>query len=208
MYRRNFTRMKPWEKMKIWIDKGYQKAPPLYSIFKIHEYPHMIGLRNLNIPSDLHLYRKFFNKYPDSDDMPSLTALEVENPVTSIKTASTVFVEKQKKYIDLGYTEEKAFQLVEQEMSEQLQKEKYERSLFEGLVTSNRSRSLMSYYEQQAEFETRQKLKQMQRIIPQYKRYQADLEKTYDNLIRDKEIEKDEDIINNYEPATCNIYLK
>ena len=205
MYRRNFTRMKPWEKMKMWVDKGYLKAPPLFSIFKIHEYPHMIGLKSKNISNDSHLYIKFFKRYPETDNLPLLTALEVENPVTSIKSASNVFIDKQKRYMNMGYSEEKAFQLVEQEMSEILQKEKYERSLFEGLVTSNRSRSLMSYYEQQAEFETRQKLKQLQRIIPQYKRYQSDLEKTYDSLIRDKESEKDSEIMNNYEPATCNI---
>jgi hypothetical protein len=44
-------------------------------------------------------------------------------------------------------------------------------------------------------------------MLPQYKRYQGSLEKIYDGLIRheDQPVDKDSDMANKYEPATCII---
>jgi hypothetical protein len=205
MYRRNFTRMNPWEKIKRWVDKGYLKTPPLFSIFKVHNNDRFPAVIDNHVRNYEHLYRKLFDKYPDADSQFSHSGLEVENPISSLKSFSSVFVDKQIKYMQKGFTEEKSFRMVEDEFAEPLQKEKFERSLFEGLAVSNRSRSLMNYYEQEAEFETRQKLNQLQRMLPQYKRYHSNLEKVYEGLVKheDKPADKQEKILNNYEPATC-----
>jgi hypothetical protein len=198
--------MKPWEKIKRWVDKGYLKPPKHFSIFKIHDCDKLPSAIENHARDYEYLYRKLFNKYPEADSQFTYSGLDVENPIYSLKSFSSIFIDKQVKLMQKGFTEEKSFKIIEDEFAEQLQKEKFERSLFEGLAVSNRSRSLMNYYEQEAEFETRQKLNQLQRILPQYKRYQANLEKVYEGLVRhqDKPLDKEEQMMKNYEPATCN----
>jgi hypothetical protein len=206
MYKRNFTRMKPWEKIKSWVEKGLLKPPPLYAEFKMFDINsnYNFKLGKTEKESDT-LYLKFFKKYPNADLAPIVSFETAENPKASYRTASERFIARQRKYIKDGYNEDKAFQMVEAEMAEDLQKEKFERSLFEGLATSNRSRSLMSYYEQEAEFEARQKLKHLQTTLPQFKRHQVDLEKIYQGLTKEEDmLQGREDIMmEKYEPATC-----
>jgi hypothetical protein len=207
-----FTRQKNWDKIKMWVEKGFLKPPPLFDIFKMHDttlirWDHRFPKEK---SKDDNLFKKFFQKYPDADLQPFVSPLLAENPTSVHKTASEKFISRQKKYMKDGFSEDKAFQVVEQELAEDLQKEKFERSLFEGLAISNRSRSLMSYYEQEAEYEARQKLKQLQTTLPQYKRYQVDLEKIYNDLVanEDKGVTPNEDkMVNNYEPATCTSYI-
>lgn len=208
LYKRNFRKMKPWEKTKMWVDKGLQVAHPFYSLFKMFDCSILssTGFEKFNFDR-MHLYQKFYSKYPDAGSLPLASSLDPENPSFGSVDYGMRFVRKQTKYIDEGFSEEKAFEMVEKDMGGEIQKEKYERSLFEGLATSNKSRTLMSYYEQEAEYEARQKIKQLERMLPEYKRYQGDLEKTYDKILNDKEeyVEEERMNMNNYEPATCNI---
>jgi hypothetical protein len=215
MYFRNYTRMRTWDKVKLWVEKGFLKPPKFYETFKMfdtsnHTLDFKFGKHQGKDKSEVNLLEKFFRKYPDADVSPIVSGMLAENPNPSYRTASERFIARQKKYMRDGFNEDKAFQMVEQEMSEDLQKEKFERSLFEGLATSNRSRSLMSYYEQEAEFEARQKLKQIQNTIPQYKRHQVDLEKIYENLVKNEESNKVLDTeakaMDNYQPATCKLF--
>ena len=89
-----------------------------------------------------------------------------------------------------------------------LQKEKFEKSLIEGLATSNRARSLMTEYEQRAEYEARQKITQIQREEGRYKRYEEDLAENLENINNEKivnlEFKTDKNDAYNYDPATCN----
>jgi hypothetical protein len=212
MYYRNYTRMRTWDKIRLWVEKGFLKPPPNYENYKMfyqsyRGLDYRIGQIEKKVPKST-LFTKFFEKYPDADLQPFVSGLAVENPLPTYKTSSERFIARQKKYMNDGFNEDKAFQLVEQEMAEDLQKEKFERSLFEGLATSNRSRSLMSYYEQEAEFEARQKLKQIQNTIPQYKRHQVNLENIYENLLKeDKQYQPEEKDADNYQPATCKDIL-
>ncbi len=197
--------MKPWEKIKRWVEKGYLQPPQFYGIFKLYDCDRFPAPDQPLLNGYVGLYKKLYQKYPDADNQFAHSGVDVENPINETKTFSSSFINKQIKLMQKGFTEEKAFKMVEDEFAEDLQKEKFERSLFEGLAVSNRSRSLMNFYEQEAEFETRQKLNQLQRMVPQYKRYQADLEKVYQGLTKneDKVLEKEDKVMNKYEPATC-----
>jgi hypothetical protein len=208
MYTRNYTRMKPWEKIKRWVEKGYLKPPKTFSIFKLYDVNKIPVSMSDKVRNYGFLYDKLFAKYPDIDTHIPLEGMDVESPINNKKSLANIFIEKQTKHMQKGFSEEKSFKMVEDEFAEELQKEKFERGLFEALAISNRSRSLMSYYEQEAEYETRQKLNQLQRMLPQYKRQQVSLEKVYDNLIRheDKPIVKEEEVMKKYEPATCIVY--
>lgn len=211
--------MENWAKMTMWVDKKLLKAHhflPIFRMYDTHNTKIMGGSQKFD-KQHINLYHKFVSKYPESLSGSSLSALEPENASLFTRSTGMRFVHKQMLYMREGFSEDKSFELVEKELSDVLQTEKYERSVFEGLATSNRARSLMSHYEQEAEFESRQKVKRMQAELPQFKRYQADIEKVYGELLakdKDKKIENfdgeqdglEDDIdpvYKNYEPVTC-----
>lgn len=220
MYQRfnpHWRRSTDWYKVKLWTEKKYLKAHPLFPIFKLNEtkngYNGLKGLQSSKLDTDLLLHKKLLRKYPDIMNVPIISGIVPENPVRCYTNHPLyMFIDKQKYYMNQGFTEEKAFQLTEKDMSKVLQKEKFEKSLIEGLATSNRARSLMNEYEQKAEYEARQKIKQIQREEGRYKRYEEDLQQNLDNIGNEKiinlEFNRREKYENkkNYEPATCKTY--
>ncbi len=175
----------------MWTEKKILKPHKYYGIFKMFDselngFPLTTGEMAIKGVDDR--VKKFFKKYPHLKDYSEVDPFDAENYSQGAvsKHPATRFFLRQDKYMREGFTEEKSFELAEKEMSEELQKEKYERSLFEGLATSNRSRSLMSIYEQQAEYESRQKVNQMQRDLPNFQRNQVDLERRYEEILREK----------------------
>ena len=129
------------------------KPPAYYYFFQMYSPTKARGSGPMVITKttqDWHLYTKFMRKYPESIYAPSYMTMEPEMYSNMPSNPAAKFVLRQKFFMAEGYTEAKAFELVEKEMSETLQEEKYERGKIEGLATSNRARSLMSFYEQAA----------------------------------------------------------
>lgn len=214
MYHRfnpHWRRTSDWYRVKLWTEKKLLKANPLFPIFKLNEtkngYNGVRGLRENKKDSDSQLHNKIIRKYPDIMNVPIISGQVGENPLRNFFDHPLYsFIQKQKKYVSEGFTEEKAFELTERDMAKVLQKEKYEKSIVEGLATSNRARSLMGYYEQMAEYEARQKIKQIQREEGRYKRYEENLQENLENIGNEKIVNLNFNIIqkeNKYEPATC-----
>ncbi len=213
MYYRHWKKMNNWHRVKMWTEKKLLKPHKFFGIFKLFDTNGMGaygGGDKIDKSLDLRI-KKFLQKYPHAEDFTSLDPLDAENYHQSEKHPMTRFLLRQDKFMMEGFSEEKSFELAENEMSEELQKEKNERSLFEGLATSNRSRSLMSIYEQQAEYESRQKVGQMTRDLGQFKRFQADLEHRYEDILNEKDSENKKEItkeslvdknMRKYEPVT------
>lgn len=210
----SWRRTSDWYKIKLWTERKFLKPDPLFPIFKMNEqrsgYNGARGSKESRSDLDISLQRKLTRKYPDIFNNPILSGSHPENPIRNAMNHPLYnFISTQKKYMNNGFTEEKAFELTERDFAKVLQKEKFEKSLIEGLATSNRARSLMTEYEQQAEFEARQKIKQIQREEGRYRRYEEDLsknleiienEKIVDLEFRRKDNNKD---FGNYDPATC-----
>ena len=207
IYRRHFRKTVFWYRTQLWVEKKILKTPPLYYFFNMYSPTKVRGSGILDIKKhtdDWGLYTKFLKKYPESMLSPTPMTLEPEMYSNSPSHPATRFVIRQKFFMSEGYTEAKAFELVEKEMSEALQEEKYERGIIEGLATSNRARSLLSIYEQTAEFEARQKISRLSRDIPDFIRS----EKKWDSEIADilestKTTEDSNDKY--YEPVSCII---
>ena len=209
----HWRRSTDWYKVKLWTERKFLKANPLFPIFKLNDtkngYNGVRGLLERKDDADSKLENKIIRKYPDLMSVPILSGEVGENPIRSFADHPMyVFIHKHKKYLSQGFTDDKAFELTERDMSRVLRKEKFERSVVEGLATSNRARSLMGHYEQLAEFEARQKIKQIQREEGRYKRYEEDLQQNLENIGNEKhislEFNKGQKDNNNYEPATCN----
>lgn len=180
----------------MWTEKKLMKPHKFFGLFKLYDTTGVGPFGSADTKLDKvseNRIKKFLDKYPQSKDFSILDPFDAENYTSGEKNPITLFLYRQDKFIKEGFSEEKAFELAEKEMAEVLQKEKYERSLFEGLATSNRSRSLMSVYEQKAEYESRQKISQMTRELGQFKRYQADIEERYDAILKEKQAEPEFD---------------
>jgi len=214
-YFRHFKRINNWDKVKLWTEKKIMTPHKAFGIFKMFDN-NMIGAYgggNQNILKDYEpRIKKFLYKYPQARNIEFLSSLNPENYMASNQEPMVKFLLRQDKYMQEGFSEEKAFELAEKDMGEEIQTEKYERSLFEGLATSNRTRSLMTVYEQKAEFESRQKLRQLERSSDHFKRYQAGLEEKYSDILNEKEEVANDTVesptttknkkIPKYEPAT------
>jgi hypothetical protein len=215
MYQRfnpHWRRQSDWYKTKLWTERKFLKPDPLFPLFKMNEqrsgYNGVRGEKESRNSYELHLQRKIVTKYPDIFQNPILSGATPENPIRNVLNHPLYnFISSQKKYMKNGFTEEKAFELTERDFAKVLQKEKFEKSLIEGLATSNRARSLMTEYEQRAEFEARQKIKQIQREEGRYKRYEEDLANNLDEINNEKiinlEFKNEKDDVKNYDPATC-----
>jgi hypothetical protein len=215
VYNSHWRRMTPWFKVKIWTEKKYMTPPKNFDLFRMFDTRNIPMGGGMGLPIDTKsedLVLKYLKKYPHTSHFINLNALTPDSFKISQNHPAFKFVAKQVSFMDQGFSEEKAFSLVEKELGDQLQQEKYERSLFEGLATSNRARSLMTVYEQEAEYESRQKVKQLQRNLPQFKRHQVDLEKKYAELLDENKYTKEEDEHSelkeegkSYEPVTYRI---
>lgn len=219
MYQRfnpHWRRTTDWYKVKLWTEKKFLKANPLFPIFKLNEtkngYTGVRGLLESKKDSDTKLHNKIIRKYPDIMTVPIINGEVGENPIRSFADHPMYnFIHKHKKYMSEGFTDEKAFELTERDMSRVLRKEKFEKSVIEGLATSNRARSLMGHYEQLAEYEARQKIQQIQREEGRYKRYEEDLQQNLENIGNEKlvglEFNRGQKNEQTYEPATCKFIL-
>lgn len=201
-YFRHYKRMEAWTKLTMWVERGYMKPPEDWEIQKLFPYKHN--------PEDVPYYRKrmkidysdpinvlkrnFLKKYPEHVD----TFLGENNTNYTLIDA---FVDKQYKLMKTGYNEYKAFELIETELTENLQKEKRDRSIIEDIVMSNRSRSLLDVFEQREEFIQRQKAMRLERDLPEYLRGELNKSILDYNPHGDDKVDK-QNKNNTYEPAT------
>lgn len=170
-YYKHFRRMEPWSKVTMWVERGYLKPPKDYNLLKLfpqHQRPEDYPGYRPRVKPDpcdpfVQLRWSFFKKYPKKiDDY-------YGNSYANNQLVET-FIRKQLNLMKEGFNELKAFDIVEKEMSANLQAEKYDRAAFEGVAVSERTRSLMDVFEQREEFIQKQKSMRLERELPEFLR--------------------------------------
>lgn len=170
-YYRHFRRMEPWSKVTMWVERGYLKPPKDYNLIKLfpqhqrpEDYPGYRPRVQLD-PEDPYtkLRYSFLKKYPQTLDT------YYGKNYSNNKLIET-FIKKQLNLMKQGFSEIKSFDLVEKEMSSNLQAERYDRALFEGVKVSERTRSLMDVFEQREEFIQKQKSSRLEKELPEFLR--------------------------------------
>lgn len=201
-YYRFYRRMEPWAKLTMWVDRGYMKPPKDYALLKM--FPHKY------LPEDFVGYRKkvkldpkdpfnklkimFFKKYPEYLEVYEGQNYKNEKLVNS-------FVRKQFKLMREGFSQVKAFEIVEKEFANTIKMEKIDRQIIEGSNISNRSRSLMDVFEQREEFISSQKVKRLERDLPEF------LRSEYENYEKNN-FNKNNKIINEKLLENKNLFLE
>jgi len=126
--------------------------------------------------NDMQLLSKFYRKYPEVRYFPQATKLNFGfGGLVEITHPAAVFVKKQRQLINKGYSEQKAFQIVETELSKALNQQKEELRILRGLaITQYGSQSYLDRFSEVAELESSLKVKRLERDIPKYQRSQAE----------------------------------
>lgn len=222
-YFRHFKKMESWNKVTMWVERGYMKPPEGYEFLKLFPYkpkdedvPYFRKNKQIDYSHPINLLkRNFLRKYPEYSD--SYLGENYTN-----YTLVEAFAEQQYNLMKEGYTEYKAFDIVETKFARTLQNEKNDRAILEDLEISNRTRSLMDVFEQREEYIQRQKVKRLDREIPEYIRSEYEKNQKLNHIINDNnnnnneetnEIEGDmilslndksnnKDYSKSYEPAT------
>ena len=92
---------------------------------------------------------------------------------------AAVFIRKQRDLIDKGYTEDKAFEIVEKELGSFINKQKEEMRILRGVALQNIGVSYMDRFQRVAELESSLKVKRFERDIPKYLRTQEEWVKSF-----------------------------
>ena len=103
---------------------------------------------------DQRLLEAVYRKYPDTQFYPFPSKL-LENDVLTesnsyLDNPIVVFIQKQKKYMKKGFTQEKAFEMAEKEQGEIIERNRMNNRILRGGAMNNSARSLLSYAEQTA----------------------------------------------------------
>jgi len=125
---------------------------------------------------------KLLNKYPEMSYVPGpkISMTPEELPMNSSIILN--FINKQKELMKKGFTEEKAFKIVEEKYQGRMQRKKEDFILTRDAAINNQARSLMNFYQQQAEYEGRLKVLRMERDLLKYE----DAKKTFQEKIMKK----------------------
>lgn len=78
------------------------------------------------------------------------------------------FLRKQKNLMGKGFTESKAFEIVEKEFQAPIERKLNQTLLARGLAIGNRARSLLTTYQQQMEYESKLKMLRTKREVVKY----------------------------------------
>ena len=166
--------------MRIWFERGFKAKPVGYEIQKIFS-PHAFvgypgkGTEEIdNRSGDMKLLSNFYRKYPEAKYFPQATRVNVSHGgFVDITHPAAVFVKNQKELINKGYTEQKAFERVEEDLGKVINKQKEELRILRGLaINSYGSQSYSDRFQKIAEIESSLKVKRLERDIPKYLRAQ------------------------------------
>ena len=109
---------------------------------------------------DKRLLDKLFLKYPDL----KYEKLQMDRAAKNLREDQNMFsyaykfIRKQKIYMNQGFHESKAFEMVEKEFHSRMARKLDQTLLARGLAIGNKARSLLTTYQQQMEYESRLKM--------------------------------------------------
>ena len=157
-------------------------------MFSPHAWGGNLGRRDLaenehgNLDEEMELITKFYKKYPEIKYMPITGPIKYEHGgQMRFSHPASIFVWKQKKLMKQGYNEYKAFQIVEAEIEEIIQKQRDETRILRGVALDQNAYSYLDRFQMVAEMESQLKLQRLERDMPKFLRAQRMYIKQFDD---------------------------
>ena len=175
MYSRKWTRMDWWYSMKMFrkLDmiphtKTFEiltRIQPSETIFTNTKSKNAKDSNKFILPK---LINKVLDKYPELRFVPGPKISLTPDELPPSSHIILDFVTKQQDLMKKGFTEQKAFELVEKTYQARMQRKRDDFLLTQGVAVNNRARSLMNFYQQQSEYEGRLKVLRLERDLLKY----------------------------------------
>ena len=148
-------------------------------MFSPHAWGGNLGRRDLDheydggLASEMLMIRKFYKKYPEVRYM-SLTGPIEHSYGGQMRYThpASHFITKQKKYMKQGYTEHKAFEMAEADLSGMIEKQRDEARILRGVALDKDALSYVDRFQMVAEMESQLKVKRLERDMPKFLRAQ------------------------------------
>lgn len=121
------------------------------------------------------LVNKLLHKYPELRHIPVNTVPQIPEMYAENSHILLDFIKRQQTLMRKGFTEEKAFEMVETLYQDRMQRKKEDFRLTLGAAVNNQARSLMNFYQQQSEYEARLKVLRLERDLHKFKAEQENL---------------------------------
>ncbi|KRX01188.1 hypothetical protein PPERSA_03692 [Pseudocohnilembus persalinus] len=197
MYTRKWTRMNYFDSVKMFKKYGlinnYDPVQRAFHLFPLQQYERDLLNNTQKRDSyeveqkkqDQKLIKKLLQRYPDLKYEPINQSREGQPMQT--KNYVLRFIEKQKQFMINGFKEDLAFKKTEQLFQDRIQRKIDSLQITEGLAASNRARSFMNYYQQQAEYESRVKVLRMKRDLSTYEQELAQFQNEMENFSKNKD---------------------
>lgn len=173
MYSRKWTKMHWWYSMKYFREYDILSHSKLTEI--LSQIPPTIESRQILSPqkdpsyiSTMVLMQKLLLKYPELRYIPGPKLSTTPEQLPNSSHILLDFVTMQKNLINKGFKEEKAFEMVEKQYQDRLQRKKNDFLLTQGAALNNQARSLYNVYQQQSEYESRLKVLRLERDLQKY----------------------------------------
>ncbi len=113
--------------MRLWFERGIKAKPSGYELQKAFSPNAFLGYPGRGADNqekqehDMQLLAKFYRKYPEVKYFPQATRLSFKfGGLIDITHPAAVFVKKQRALINKGYSEQKSFEIVENELGKAL----------------------------------------------------------------------------------------
>jgi hypothetical protein len=110
-------------------------------MFSPHAWSGNLSKRDLgepvdgNLHNEMELLKKFYTKYPEVKYMPLTGPLNMKyGGQLRFSHPASIFIHKQQKLMKQGYTEHKAFKIVEAELEGLIQKQRDEARILRGVA--------------------------------------------------------------------------
>lgn len=115
------------------------------------------------------LLAKFYKKYPEVKYFPEASTVQMQfGGLVEITHPAAIFIKKQKGLLKKGYTEQKAFEIVEGELGSFINKKKEEMRILRGVAINAFGDSYLDRMQRVAELESTLKVQRFERDIPKF----------------------------------------
>lgn len=129
--------------MRLLFERGIRAKPPGYELMKMFSPHAFLGYSGSETDKleerkhDLQLLSKFYKKYPEVRYFPQATRMNVGyGGMVEITHPAAVFIKKQRSLMNKGYSEQKAFEKVEEELGKAINQQKEELRILRGVALS------------------------------------------------------------------------
>ena len=189
------------------FEAGFIKKPRVYDVVKVFSPHAFVGsggandvqFDNRGLVKDKQLLERFYRRFPMLKLMPQTTYTKMDwgDNGPRLQHPCSNFLKRYKTLSKKGYSEDKAFNMVEGELEEAMENQRDEMRILRGAALSDHGNSYLDRAQKVAELESTLKMKRFTRDIAKFERTANAQSWLDDNEVDDGDRDTVEDLLYN-----------